>query len=199
VLALGICLIVSADLGAAPWDVFHLGLSRITGLPLGRTLSLTGLLVMALGLPLGVRPTFATVLNMALIGTFVDLIRGTSLVPIPSSAIQQFVLLAGGIVLCGLGAGIYLSPGLGAGPRDGFMLGLAHRTGVRIWTVHASIEVTVVALGYLLGARPGVGTLITSGTAGYFVERFLRLMKPVTQKLLQLVERQQTPRGRTVC
>ncbi len=178
VIAIGIVMTVQAGMGPAPWDVLHVGISRTTGIPLGRIIVYTGLVVIIVGLSIRVRPTLCTILNMLLIGTFVDLISAAARIETPEAAIGRLALLAAGIVISGLGEGIYLGTGAGAGPRDGFMLGLVRLTRKRIWLVQTVIEVTVVLAGYLLGSPPGVGTVIFALTIGYFVETFLRILTP---------------------
>ncbi|MGE5542310.1 MAG: YczE/YyaS/YitT family protein, partial [Bacillota bacterium] len=128
IIAAGIVLCVTAGLGPAPWDVLHVGISVTAGIPLGRTIVYTGLAVIVVSLFIGVRPTLCTVLNMLLIGTFVDIISAVAGINTPATIAARFALLSLGIVVYGLGEGLYLSAGGGAGPRDGFMLGFVRLT-----------------------------------------------------------------------
>lgn len=196
VIAVGIVLSVRAGLGPGPWDVFHVGVSGATGIPLGRTITYVGLVVIALGLLIRVKPTLCTVLNMLLIGQFVDLVAAFLPLDTPATLAGRLVMLCGGIVVQGLGEGLYLGTRVGAGPRDGFMLGIVKLTGKRIWVVQTAIEVTLVMLGYALGSPPGAGTLIFAVSVGYFIEFFLNLLTPVISRLTaHLVDQQRAPAG----
>ena len=119
----GIVAIIGADLGLAPWDVLHQGISDRTGLPIGTVIVLVGVVVLTSWWPLGIRPGPGTVLNAVLIGVFVDVIDPAY--PDLHGLGPQVASLAGGIVAIGVGTGLYIGSGLGAGPRDGLMTGIA--------------------------------------------------------------------------
>jgi uncharacterized membrane protein YczE len=148
---------VRARLGLDPWDVFHQGLARRTGISIGTCLILIGVLVLLLWVPLRERPGVGTVCNVIVIGVSLNLMLrylGT-----PASLLGRSGFLALGIVLCGIATGAYIGAGLGAGPRDGLMLGLARR-GHSIRVVRTVMEVTVLLAGFLLGGQVGVGTVV---------------------------------------
>ena len=173
--ALGIVMTLYADLGMAPWSVLQVGLTRYTPLSFGQVSQVVGLAVLVLGWLLGFPPGFGTVMNMYFVGYFMDLIMAWGLVPVPRSLPGQLVLLMGGILVLGAASYMYLNPKLGAGPRDGLMMGLVQRLGRPVYQVRGAIEVTVLVLGYLLGGPVGVGTLITAFTTGYAVQLAFRL------------------------
>ncbi len=164
-----------ADLGMAPWGVLQVGLTRYTSLTFGQVSQVVGLAVLVLGWLLGFPPGLGTVMNMYFVGYFMDLIMAYGLVPTPGNLPGQLALLVGGILVLGAASYMYLSPRLGAGPRDGLMMGLVQRLGRPVYQVRAAIEVTVLVLGYLLGGPVGVGTIITAFTTGYAVQLAFRL------------------------
>ncbi|MFP4310702.1 MAG: YczE/YyaS/YitT family protein [Nitriliruptoraceae bacterium] len=152
----GIAVMVAADLGLGPWDVLHQGLSRRSGIPIGTTAILVGLLVLALWFPLRERPGLGTVLNVLIIGLVIDLVL--LLLATPDDLWLRWVLMLAGPVLFAVGSGYYIGAGLGPGPRDGVMTGLARR-GVPVGLARLLLELTVLAAGWLLGGTVGPGTL----------------------------------------
>lgn len=175
--ALGIVMTLQSRLGLGPWDVFHQGLANHTGLTFGRANIVVGLGVLLLAWALGIRPGVATVLNMLLVGGFADLILWLSLVPDFAGRpwLARLALDVAGVAVVGLGSAFYIKANLGAGPRDGLMLGLARRAGGRVAPVRAAIELTVLAIGFLLGGKAGLGTLIFALGIGPAVSAAFRL------------------------
>lgn len=167
---LGIASMVVAGLGLGPWDVLHQGISRLTGVPIGSVGILVGFVVLGGWIPLRERLGVGTVLNVIVIGATIDL---TLLwLPVPSALWVRVVAMAAGPVLFGVGSGFYIGAGLGPGPRDGLMTGLARR-GLPIGGVRAGIEVTVLALGWLLGGTAGAGTIVFAVSIGPLVHVLL--------------------------
>lgn len=163
---LGIAGMVRSNLGLGPWDVLHQGLSRLTGIPIGTVGIIVGFVVLGLWIPLRERPGLGTLLNVIVIGVVIDL---TLLwLPEPQTLLVRAAFLASGPLLFGVGSGFYIGAGLGAGPRDGVMTGLARR-GLPVGAVRAAIEVTVLVLGWLLGGTVGVGTVLFAVTIGPLV------------------------------
>ncbi len=166
-------LLVLAHLGLDPWDVFHQGLSRHTGIPIGTWSILVGVAVLFLWIPLRQRPGIGTLLNAILIGAVMDLML-SAFAP-PSTLIPRIALLAAGVFLNGVATGCYIGAGLGPGPRDGLMVGMAAR-GYSLRVVRTSIEVTALAAGWLLGGNVGWGTLLYALCIGplahVFIPRF---------------------------
>ncbi len=153
---LGIALMVAADLGLGPWDVLHQGLTARTGIPIGTVGILVGLLVLGLWIPLGERPGLGTLLNVVVIGVVIDVVLLVLRTPDPLWA--RTAMMLAGPVLFAIGSGYYIGAGLGSGPRDGVMTGLA-RLGVPVGVARAAVELTVLAVGWLLGGTVGAGTL----------------------------------------
>lgn len=166
-------LLVLAHLGIDPWDVFHQGLSRHTGIPIGTWSILVGMAVLLLWIPLRQRPGLGTVLNVVLVGSVIDVML--AVFPPPEALAPRIVLLAAGVFMNGVATGCYIGAGLGPGPRDGLMMGMAAR-GHPIRVVRTAIEVTVLGAGWLLGGNVGVGTLVYALAIGplahVFIPRF---------------------------
>ncbi len=167
---LGLACMVVADLGLAPWEVLHQGLSRRTGVPIGTMGIITGIVVLAAWIPLRERPGLGTLANVVVIGVVIDL--ALWVFPDVVGAVARWSLLAGGLVAIGVGSGLYIGVGMGPGPRDGLMTGIARR-GHRIGVVRTAIEVSVLVAGWLLGDTVGVGTVAFSFGIGPLVGFFL--------------------------
>jgi uncharacterized membrane protein YczE len=169
VLGAAVGLMVRADLGLAPWDVLHQGVSERIGLPIGVVGILVGVAVLLVWIPLRERPGLGTVLNVVLIGTFVDL----TLLVLPDHAplSVRWVELAAGVFLFGPGVAAYLACDLGAGPRDGIMTALVDR-GWSLRGVRTAMEAAVLVAGFLLGGTVGLGTVLFAVTVGPNVHWF---------------------------
>lgn len=154
--ALGISMFVTARLGLAPWDVFHQGVSKHVGLSLGWVIEIVGFLLLLLWIPLRQRPGIGTILNAVEIGLVVNLI-GDHL-PSTDRLIPRLAYVVGAVTVIAVGSGLYIGAGLGAGPRDGIMVGLAAR-GYSVRVTRTVLEAVVMAAGILLGGRIGIGTL----------------------------------------
>lgn len=174
-----IALIVEADLGVAPWDVFHQGVSDRTGLAIGTVIVIVGLALLVVWIPLRVRPGLGTFLNAILIGVTVDLVDPR--LPEIDHLAGRATYLVGGVVLFGLGTGLYIGAGLGAGPRDGLMTGLA-RHGLSIRVARTGLEVVVMIVGWVLGGTVGVGTALFAFGIGPLVHYFLPRFEVATAR-----------------
>lgn len=166
----GDALILHAELGAAPWDMLHQGISHELDLSVGTVLIGTAVAVLLLWIPLRQRPGIGTILNALEIGLVVDLVLAH--VPDTDRLIPRIGILLGGVLLVALGSGVYIGAGLGTGPRDGLMVGFAKR-GVSVRLARTAIEITVGIGGILLGIRPGIGTLIFMFGIGPLVQIML--------------------------
>lgn len=166
-------LMVRANFGLDPWDVFHQGLSERAGLSLGMMVNLVGAAVLLLWIPIRQRPGIGTIANVFLIGTFADI--SLWLIPPIHNLPLEVAMLAGAVLLNGIATGAYIGAGLGPGPRDGLMTGLVKRTGGSVRVIRTSIEVAVLAVGWLLGGTVGLGTVIYAIAIGPIVHRTLPL------------------------
>jgi uncharacterized membrane protein YczE len=170
---LSMALMIVADLGLDPWDVFHQGIAERSGIRFGWVVILVGGAVLLAWIPLRQRPGIGTVSNVIVVGLAVD--AALAVLPEPELLAVRTALLLTGIVLNGVATGLYVGAGLGPGPRDGLMTGLARR-GRSIRVVRTAIEVAVLAVGWLLGGTVGVGTVLFAVAIGplvhYFIPRF---------------------------
>jgi uncharacterized membrane protein YczE len=169
-------LLVLAGLGLDPWDVFHQGLSRTIGLAIGTWAILVGVVVLLLWIPLRQRPGIGTLSNVVVVGGTMDVVLGH--VHAPHGLAVRSVCLVCGVFLNGIATGAYIGAGLGPGPRDGLMTGLAAR-GHSIRVVRTGIEVTVLATGWLLGGTVGVGTVLYALAIGPLAHVFVPLFARV--------------------
>ena len=150
-------LIVSAA-GASPWSVLAQGIFLNVGFSVGIITILISVFVLILWLPLNQKPGIGTILNALIIGLMIDVC--ISLVPTPENYASQVFLAFLAVITVGLGGGIYLVANLGAGPRDGLMIGLQKKTNLPIAVVRATLEISVMSIGWYLGGTVGVGTLL---------------------------------------
>jgi len=157
VLAFGITLILQARLGVSPYDVLHQGLSEVTGLSFGTVVVLLGLVILVVWIPLGQRLGVGTVINTLTIGFMTDAFL--ELVPEPDKLVWRWPMLLGGILITSFGMACYIGAGLGPGPRDGLMTGLAAK-GFPLWMVRTVLELTALVCGWALGGDVGVGTVL---------------------------------------
>jgi uncharacterized membrane protein YczE len=177
-------LLVLSGLGLNPWDVFHQGLARHSSLAIGTWSILVGLVVLLLWIPLRQRPGIGTVSNVVFIGGTMDVVL-SQLSP-PHALSLRIVCLLAGVVLNGVATGAYIGAGLGPGPRDGLMTGLAAR-GHSIRVVRTALELTVLVTGWLLGGTVGVGTLLYAASIGPLAHVFVPLFArgPVAEPMLE--------------
>ena len=163
-------LLVLSGLGLAPWDVFHQGLAKHSNLAIGTWSIIVGLFVLLLWIPLRERPGIGTVSNVVFIGGTMDIVLA-HLSP-PHELALRIVCLVVGVFLNGVATGAYIGAGLGPGPRDGLMTGLARR-GHSIRVVRTPLEVSVVVIGWLLGGTVGVGTVLYALSIGPLAHVFV--------------------------
>jgi uncharacterized membrane protein YczE len=165
-------MLVRSTLGLDPWDVLHDGISERSGLSFGTVVILVGVAVLALWIPLRQWPGLGTVANAVVIGVATDV--SLAVLDAPEARGLQVLLLVGGVVANGLAGALYIGSQFGTGPRDGLMTGLVRRTGHSIRVVRTSLEIAVLALGWLLGGTVGFGTALYAVAIGPLVQLFLR-------------------------
>jgi uncharacterized protein len=175
---LGEGLLIVSTAGASPWSVLAQGIYLNIGLSIGLITILISLVVLLLWLPLNQKPGIGTILNALIIGIMIDVC--VNFVPTPEGFVSQLFLAFVAVLTVGLGGGIYLVANLGAGPRDGLMIGLQQKTNLPIAAVRAVLEITVMSIGWYLGGIVGAGTLLFAFGIGpavalglYIVEKTL--------------------------
>ena len=178
----GEALLIQSTIGNSPWSVFAQGLSLQTTLSIGQSTALTSLAVLALWIPLKQKPGFGTLANIAVISIFIQL--GVDHIPIVNSNFPlQMLYVIVGIGLVGFGSAIYITCGLGPGPRDGLMTSLHRNTGIRISRVRLSIEVIVLLAGMALGGSVGIGTAMFALFIGNSIATNLNLVTKFANRL----------------
>jgi uncharacterized membrane protein YczE len=165
-------LMVRAGLGLDPWDVFHQGLARHTGMTIGITTAVVGVVVLLGWIPLRIRPGIGTLANVVVIAVTVD--ATLAVLPTPTGLPVRIALMLVAVLLNAVSTVLYIGAGFGPGPRDGLMTGLVARTGLSVRLVRTTIEATVLAVGWLLGGTVGVGTVIYAFGIGPLVQLILR-------------------------
>ncbi len=155
---LGEGLLIVSFTGASPWSVLAQGISLNVNLSIGTITLLISIAVLILWIPLGQKPGMGTIFNALIIAIMIDLC--IKYVPTPSNYIHQLLLAVISVIMVGIGGGIYLVSNLGAGPRDGLMIGLQKLTNFPIAVVRGTLEISVVSIGWYLGGTVGIGTLL---------------------------------------
>lgn len=180
IFGLGDALVVQANLGNAPWTVFAQGLSLKTGLTLGWATFVTGVFVLLAWIPLREKPGFGTLSNIAIISAAIQF--GVDSFPLQKTFLGGLASALIGIALVGVGSALYITCGLGPGPRDGAMTGIHHRTGVRVGRVRMGIEVSVLIIGAILGGKVGLGTALFALLIGQSVAISFGIVARLTSK-----------------
>jgi uncharacterized membrane protein YczE len=180
IFGIGDSLLIVSDLGNAPWSVLAQGISRRTPLSVGEATFLISGIVLILWIPLKEKPGFGTLANILIVATAIDI--GIENIPHPNNFSLELLYVVVGILLVGAGSALYITCGLGPGPRDGWMTSLHKRTGIPVGRVRLMIEVFVLICGALLGGRVGLGTALFALFIGYSVATSFGVVARLTQK-----------------
>jgi uncharacterized protein len=175
--ALGIVMTMNANLGFAPWDVFHKGMSNVLSISIGNASILLGLLICVIVAIAGERLGVGTILNMVLIGIFLDSILAMQIIPVMNGFIQGFTLMTGGLFIISFGSFFYMGSGFGAGPRDSLMVVLERKTGLPVGVCRALIEASAVLFGWLMGGPVGIGTVLAAFGIGLCIQVTFSLLR----------------------
>jgi len=167
---LAIVVMIHANIGLSPWDVLHQGISLKTGLTMGQISIGVGVIIIIIDAFMGEGIGFATLGNVFLIGTFLDLFEGLNIVPYANNLFMGILMMLIGIVLAAIATVLYLKPALGSGPRDGLMLAINKRSSKSVGTIRTIIELTALTVGWLLGGSVGIGTIISGFGLGYAIQ-----------------------------
>ncbi|HVT50805.1 MAG TPA: hypothetical protein VHE77_04510 [Dongiaceae bacterium] len=174
---LAIAMMVRADLGLGPWDAFHQGTARQLGMKIGTASVIVGAVVMLGWVPLKLKPGIGTVMNVLCIGPMTNI--ALDYVHTPGNLVGRWALMLGGIVVISIGSALYLPTRLGAGPRDGLMLGLHQKFGLSIRVARTIVEVSVLVAGYFLGGTVGAGTIAFACLIGPMIHWMLDMEKKI--------------------
>lgn len=170
---LGLAMMIHTGLGVPPWDVLSQGLSVQTGWSFGTSAVVISAVVLLLWIPIKQQPGIGTVINAILIGPFADL--NAPLMPQLDGWLANLVWMLLGLISVALGAGLYISANLGAGPRDGLMVGLTRVSGWPFWIIRTIGESLVLATGWLLGGTVGIGTALFAVAIGYLMQTSMKM------------------------
>lgn len=177
VYGLGIACSVNAQLGLAPWEVFHQGMSNQLGISMGVAIQIAGAAILILDVLLHERIGWGTIGNVYFIGLFLDLIQQTGLVPLFQGILPRVLMMLAGMILISLATYLYLGAQLGSGPRDGLMVALTKKLKLPVGVIRSAIEVTALIAGYFMGGSVGWGTLIMPLGLGFSIQTIFSLLK----------------------
>lgn len=175
--AFGIVITMNAHIGFAPWDVFHAGLAKITGLNFGTASIITGVAIVLITLFLGEKLGLGTILNMVLIGVFLDLLIEFHIIPVAGNIILGILMVIAGLFIIALASYFYIGSAFGAGPRDSLMVALTRKTGLPVGVCRGTIELIAVIIGWRLGGMLGIGTIISAFAIGFCIQVTFKLLK----------------------
>jgi uncharacterized membrane protein YczE len=180
IFGIGDSLVIQSDIGNGPWSVLAQGISRNLNITMGwSTLGISTIVLLA-WIPLREKPGFGTVSNILIIALAIEI--GVTYIPLQTNYFFGIIYTLLGIAMVGLASALYITCGLGPGPRDGLMTGLHFKTGIRVGRVRMGIEGTVFLLGWLLGGTVGLGTLLFAGLIGQSIAMALGVVSRFTSK-----------------
>ncbi|WP_312890954.1 YczE/YyaS/YitT family protein [Clostridium thailandense] len=168
---------MNAHIGYAPWDAFHVGLGNVTGISIGTASIITGIVIGIITIVLGEKLGLGTILNMVLIGIFLDIIMEFHIIPVLNNMFLGIIMLVAGLFIIALASYFYIGSAFGAGPRDSLMVALTRKTGLPIGICRGSIELIAALVGWFLGGMLGVGTVISALVIGFCVQTTFKLLK----------------------
>ncbi len=175
--ALGTVLALHSNLGLSPWDVFHQGLANVTGMTIGQASIITGvIIVIATGIA-GLEIGLGTVANMIVIGCFIDLIIYADIIPVSDNMVTGILMIIGSLIVGAMGSFLYIGCEMGCGPRDGLMVALVKHTGRPVSLIRLCIESCAFAVGWLMGGKIGIGTLISAFGLGVCMQLIFKIFK----------------------
>lgn len=175
--AVGIVLMLQANIGYAPWDVLQSGLSQITGISFGIVSILVGFVILLVAIAMRQKIGLGTLFNMVLIGLFIDLIQSLNVVLQAGNWLTGLFMMLAGLVIIAFGSYFYIRTGFGAGPRDSLMVIIRSRTGWPVGVSRAVVEGSVALLGWMLGGPIGAGTLISAFGISACIHLVFSMMK----------------------
>jgi len=175
--SLGIVTTINANIGYAPWDVFHVGLANTASITIGMASIATGVVIGIIALLLGEKLGLGTVLNMVLIGVFMDIIISWQVIPKQESLLLGSLMMVGGLFIISLASYFYMGARFSAGPRDSLMVALTKKTGLSVGLCRGALEILAVITGWWLGGKVGVGTILSAMIIGLCVQTTFKLLK----------------------
>ena len=175
--ALGIVLTINANIGYAPWDVFHAGLALTIGLSIGVASIIVGIVILVIVTACGEKIGLGTILNVILIGGFIDLIMFSGIIPVLENFVGGVVMLIAGLFIISVGSCFYIKSAFGAGPRDSLMVLVTKKTKLPVGVCRGAIELIVTLAGWFLGGMVGAGTVISVIAIGFCIQIIFKAFK----------------------
>jgi len=175
--AFGIVITMNAHIGFAPWDAFHAGLAKTIGMNIGTASIIVGVIIGIITLLLGEKLGLGTILNMVLIGVFLDKFIEFKIIPVASNLMIGIIMIIVGLFIIALASYFYIGSAFGAGPRDSLMVALTRKTGLPVGVCRGTIELIAVFVGWRLGGMIGIGTIISAFAIGFCIQATFKLFK----------------------
>jgi len=175
--AFGLVLMINANVGYAPWEVFHVGLANTIGFSIGVTSIFAGIVIVLLVTALGEKLGLGTIASMVLTGLFLDFIFWLNIIPKTENLVDGIIMLIAGLFVISTGSYFYIKSAFGAGPRDNLMIVLARRTKLPVGLCRGIVELSVLIIGWLLGGMVGLGTIISVISIGFCIQITYKLFR----------------------
>lgn len=175
--SLGILFTINANIGYSPWDIFHVGLSNTLNISIGMATIFTGLAIGILAITLGENVGIGTILNMLLIGGFIDLLMKLGVVDKTDNFFIGIIMMIVGLLIIALATFLYISSGFGAGPRDSLLVAITRKTSFQIGLCRGIIEFSALFVGWKLGGKVGIGTVLSAGLIGVCIQLVFKILK----------------------
>jgi len=175
--AVGVVIVLKANVGYAPWDVFHAGLANVTGMSFGVASIVAGIVVVTIVVIFGERIGIGTIISMTLTGIFIDIIMLLDIVPLSPNMAIGIAMLVVGLFVVALATYFYMRSAFGAGPRDNLMVLLKRKTKLPVGVCRSTVELIVTLAGWRLGGMVGIGTIISVVAVGLFIQLVFTMFK----------------------
>ena len=175
--AVGIIITIKANIGYAPWDVFHVGVANTFGISLGLASISVGMIILAIVMFFGEKTGLGTISNIVIIGIFIDILLFIDIIKTPENFIVGVLMLIAGLFIISLGTLYYIKAGFGAGPRDSLMVLLTRKTKISVGICRSVLELLVTVIGWFLGGMVGIGTVISVFGIGFCIQITFKLLR----------------------
>ena len=175
--ALGVVMMLQANIGLEPWSVFHQGLELTVGISFGMASSLTGFLAILAAVLLGESFGVGTIVNIVLCGVLIDLFNAVGLFPTTTATFPGVLMLIAGMAVLAVGTWLYMASELGSGPRDALTVALARKVKRSVGPCRVTMDCTVTVLGFLMGGKVGIGTVIAAVCVGWMIDLTFRIVR----------------------
>ncbi|MDO5520970.1 MAG: hypothetical protein Q4G58_10810 [bacterium] len=161
---------LNSKLGLSPWDVLHQGISKTIGITIGKASITISLLIILISLCIKVQIGLGTIANIFVVGILIDKINATGMIPVSQNLATGILMMVASLIMMAVGCFLYIGCELGCGPRDGLMIAIVNKTGKSIRLIRFCLEGAALVLGWSLGGKAGIGTVVTVFGMGYFMQ-----------------------------